>query len=578
MLTELRIANLGVIDEALVELGPGFTAVTGETGAGKTMVVSSLALLLGQKAGPRLIRHGAPRALVEGRVAADDELADAAAGLGAELDDGELLLTRVLAPARSRALAGGVQVPLGTLGALVGERITIHGQAEQVRLGSPERQRQVLDAFGGPDLARALAEFQGHHTAYRAQVAERDALVAQAAERARESAMLTFGLAEIAKTDPQPGEDAALRAEARRLQAADDLRAAARAAVVSLAGDDEAFDDAPHAAQFVAAARRALDGAVGDDPALGPVAERIAEAGYLLADAAGELAAYLDGLGAEPARLEWIAGRLAELQGLTRRYGADVDAVLDWARTAAHRAQELAGSDDRIAALTDSLAALAEARRVAAGRLTGLRRAAASALAGLAEAELGALAMPHARLEFAVTPLDAPGPLGADHVQVLFSANPGSPLAPLGRVASGGELSRVRLALEVVLASGSDGHTFVFDEVDAGVGGSVALEIGRRLAILARHAQVIVVTHLAQVAAFADRHYVVHKADDGQVTTSGVREVTGEERTAELARMMAGLEGNDAARAHAEELLRAARHAAPGSTWPAGRGGRPVAP
>ncbi len=565
MLTELRIAHLGVIDEALVEFGPGFTAVTGETGAGKTMVVSSLGLLLGDKAGARLIRHGSPRALVEGRVTADDDLAAAAGDLGAEVEDGELLLSRVLTPNRSRALAGGVQVPLGTLGALVGERITIHGQAEQVRLGTPDRQRQVLDAFGGPDLAAALATYTDLHAAVRAQAAERDALVARAAERARELALLTFGLDEIARADPQPGEDVALRAEARRLQAADDLRAAARAALVSLAGDDDAFGDEPHALALVTGARRALEGITADDPAVAPIAEGIAEAGFLLADAAGELASYLAGLDADPARLEWIAARLADLQGLTRRYGPDVDAVLEWSGTAAVRAAELAGGDDRIAELTESLAALGAARAAAADRLSALRRAAAGALRARVEAELAALAMPHARLSFEVTPGQAPGPFGTDQVQLLFSANPGSAPAPLARVASGGELSRVRLALEVVLAAGSDGHTFVFDEVDAGVGGAVALEIGRRLALLARHAQVIVVTHLAQVAAFADRHFVVHKADDGQVTTSGVREVAGGARVAELARMMAGLEDTDAAHAHAEELLRAAG-GAPGAS------------
>lgn len=565
MLTDLRIAHLGVIDEALVEFGPGFTAVTGETGAGKTMVVSSLGLLLGDRAPARLIRHGSPRAIVEGRVTADADLAAAAGDLGAELEEGELLLTRVLTPARSRALAGGVQVPQGTLGSLVGERITIHGQAEQLRLGTPERQREVLDAFGGPPVAAALAVYAEQHAAHRAQTAERDALVARAAERARELALLTFGLDEIARADPQPGEDAALRAEARRLQAADDLRAAARGALVALAGDEDAFDDAPHALGLVGTARKTLAAISGDDPGVQPIADRVAEAGYLLADAAGELASYLAGLDADPARLEWIAGRLADLQGLLRRYGADTDAVLEWARAAAVRVDELAGSDDRIAHLTASLAAVAEARRAAAARLTALRRAAAEELRGRVETELAALAMPHARLSFEVTPAEAPGPFGADHVQLLFSANPGSPPAPLARVASGGELSRVRLALEVVLAAGSDGHTFVFDEVDAGVGGSVALEVGRRLALLARHAQVIVVTHLAQVAAFADRHFVVQKADDGQVTTSGVREVAGEERVAELARMMAGLEGTDAARAHAEELLAAARAAAASS-------------
>jgi DNA repair protein RecN (Recombination protein N) len=560
MLTQLRIASLGVIDEAVLELGAGFTAVTGETGAGKTMVVSSLGLLLGDKAEVRLIRHGSGRALVEGRITVDDAVTASVDALGGELDDGELLLTRVLTAARSRALVGGVQVPLGTLGDVVGERITIHGQSEQLRLGSSERQREVLDAFAGPELTQVLADYRAHYTEYRAIAAERAALVAAAHERARELAMLEFGLTEIEKAAPQAGEDAALRAEAKRLQATDDLRAGARAAMVALAGDDESYGDEPNAMGLVAAGRRALDGIAEDDPDVGVLAGRVAEAGYLLADAAGELASYLAGLDADPARLEWIAERLSALQGLTRRYGDSVDDVLAWGAEAAARASELRGSDDRIETLTAALASLDAELDAEASRLRALRTAAASELKGLVEAELGALALPRASCAFEVTRADR-GVAGADHVQLLFSANPGSAPAPLAKVASGGELSRVRLALEVVLASAekAEGRTFVFDEVDAGVGGAVALEIGRRLARLARTAQVIVVTHLAQVAAFADRQYVVAKADDGQVTTSGVREVMGEERVGELARMMAGLDGTDAARAHAEELLDAAR-------------------
>jgi len=224
VLTQLRIASLGVIDDAVLELGPGFTAVTGETGAGKTMVVSSLGLLLGEKAETRLIRHGASRALVEGRVGADAHMADAVEGLGGELDDGEVLLTRVLTASRSRALVGGAQVPLGALADVIGERVTIHGQSEQLRLGSPDRQREVLDAFAGAELAAVLAEYRTDYARHRALVAEREALVARSAERARELAMLEFGLTEIEKADPQSGEDVALHAEARRLQAVDDLR------------------------------------------------------------------------------------------------------------------------------------------------------------------------------------------------------------------------------------------------------------------------------------------------------------------------------------------------------------------
>ncbi len=555
MLTELRIADLGVIGDAAVEFGPGFTAVTGETGAGKTMVVSGLGLLTAGKAEGRLIRHGAARAVVEGRLRADEALASAVDEVGGGVEDGEVLLARVLTGARSRAFAGGVQVTLAGLHAVVGERITIHGQSEQLRLGTADRQREVLDAFAGPTLDGALADYRARWAQQRAWASELAELSAAARVRARELALLEFGLGEIERIDPQPAEDAVLAAEQRRLQAGDDLRVAARDALVALVGDDETFSDAATALGLIGDARKTLAGIADADPTAADLARRVDEASFLLTDTAGELASYLAGLDADPGRLEWIAGRLAGLQGLTRKYGATIDDVLAWAAQAASETGRLAGADDRIAQLQAALAQGGIALEERAAQITSARREAAGAFAGLVETELAALAMPQARLAFDLSPLDDLGPHGADRIALLFAANPGTPPAPLAKVASGGELSRVRLALEVVLAEGADGRTFVFDEVDAGVGGAVALEIGRRLARLARHAQVIVVTHLAQVAAFADRHYVVHKTDDGQVTTSGVREVSGQARVEELARMMAGLGGTDVARAHAAELL-----------------------
>jgi DNA repair protein RecN (Recombination protein N) len=294
------------------------------------------------------------------------------------------------------------------------------------------------------------------------------------------------------------------------------------------------------------------------DAELGPIAEELAGAAAALADVASQLASYAAGLDADPLRLEWIAGRRAELAHLTRKYGDTVDEVLAWAGQAVTRVTQLDAGEDRIGELRAEIATLDERLVEAAGRITALRQAAAADLAGLVAEELKALAMPRARLAFELTPSDL-GPNGADQVNLLFSANPGSAPGPLGKVASGGELSRVRLALEVVLATEASGETFVFDEVDAGVGGAVALEIGRRLARLAERCQVIVVTHLAQVAAFADRHYVVAKADDGSVTTSGVRLVEAEDRLDVLATMMGGLESSESALAHARELLASVR-------------------
>ncbi len=557
MLVELRIADLGVIGDATIEPGPGFTAVTGETGAGKTMIVTGLALLAGAKADPRLVRSGASRALVEGRWQVADEQVDSLAELGAETEDGEVLVSRQLGASRSRMAVGGAQVPLATGAALVGEWVTVHGQSEQLRLGTSERQLQVLDRYAGPPLAAAIEVYRVDYSARRAAAAELAELTTQSQARARELDLLRFGLDEIAAVDPQPGEDQELAAESVRLQAVDDLRLAARAALVALAGEEDSFDSTD-ALSLAGAARKALAPAVEKDAQLRPIAEELAGAAAGLADAASELASYAAGLDADPLRLEWIAGRRAELAHLTRKYGDTVDEVLAWAAQAVTRVTQLDAGEDRIEELRAQIATLDERLLTAAGRVTALRQAAASELAGLVAEELKALAMPRARLVFELTPSDL-GPNGADQVNLLFSANPGSAPGPLGKVASGGELSRVRLALEVVLATEATGETFVFDEVDAGVGGAVALEIGRRLARLAERCQVVVVTHLAQVAAFADRHYVVAKADDGSVTTSGVRLVEAEDRLDVLATMMGGLESSDSALAHARELLASVR-------------------
>ena len=554
MLTDLRITDLGVIAEAVLEPGPGFTAVTGETGAGKTMVVTGLSLLLGARAEAGLIRRGATRCVVEGTWRVDDEIAAELADLGAEIEAGELLVARQIGQSRSRALVGGAAVPLAQAGRVVTRWATIHGQSEQVRLGTAERQREVLDRFAGEPHAGVLERHAALFGERRRAASDLAELTGAARERARELDLLTFGLGEIETVDPQPGEDGALAAEALRLQAVDDLRLAAHTAGVALSGDAEAWDDAPSALSLLAAARKSVEGAAPDDPALDPLAARLAEASLLVADVAADLASYLDRLEADPRRLEWIAERRSALQPLLRKYGATLDEVLEWALEAAERVAGLESSDERIAELERRIAVLDADLAETSATITAGRIAAAQDLAARVQTELAALAMPHARLEFAVEPAPV-GVHGADQVTIMFTANPGAAPAPLARAASGGELSRVRLALEVVLAQGTSDHTFVFDEVDAGVGGAVALEIGRRLARLARHGQVIVVTHLAQVAAFADRHYVVAKETDGRITTSGITEVSGAARLDELARMMAGLDGSVNAQAHAADLL-----------------------
>ncbi|WP_375433021.1 DNA repair protein RecN [uncultured Friedmanniella sp.] len=551
MIDELRITDLGVINEATLALDPGFTVVTGETGAGKTMIVTGIGLLLGERADPRSVRSGAERARVEGSfLVADEALAERVSEAGGAVEEGELLVARHLTAAgRSRAYLGGAQVPLAVCGELTSELITIHGQSEQVRLAGAERQREILDRSAGPELAETLERYRSRYAERRTTAGELARLRAEGLARAREINLLTFGLTEIERVAPEPGEDLALAAEADRLRSADDLRLAASTAIAAIAG---AEDEAGGALTGVVLARKALE--TESDPEAADLGRRLAEVSYTLGDVAADLARYLDRLDAEPGRLEWIAGRRSALAGLTRTYGASVDEVLAWSAEAVTRLLTLESSDDRIVELEARVGALDAELAELAGRLSTARAAAAERLSADVLAELAALAMPHARLIFQLTSTDL-GPYGADRVDLLFSANPGSEPRSLAKIASGGELSRVRLALEVVLAADAGQHTLVFDEVDAGVGGRVAVEIGRRLAALARHSQVVVVTHLAQVAAFADRHYVVVKSDDGQVTTSGVVRVAEEQRAAELARMMAGLETTDSALAHAGELV-----------------------
>ncbi|MFJ8231208.1 DNA repair protein RecN [Streptomyces sp. NPDC094448] len=573
VLEEMRIRSLGVIDDAVVELSPGFTAVTGETGAGKTMVVTSLGLLLGGRADPALVRIGAKSAVVEGRIAVGKDVSAArrAEEAGAELDDGTLLISRtVSAEGRSRAHLGGRSVPVGLLSELADDLVAVHGQTDQQGLLRPARQRAALDRYAGTAVSGPLADYTTAYRRLRALTAELAELTTRARERAQEADLLRFGLNEIAGAGPRPGEDTELAAEAERLRHAEALASAAAAAHAALAGhpeDPEGVD----ATTLVAGAGRALDAVRSHDPALAALAERMGEISILLSDVAGELAGYADRLEADPLRLAAVEERRAALTALTRKYGEDIAAVVAWAEQGAARLTELDGDDDRIGELTAERDTLGTELAGLARRLTDARTEAAARFAAAVTEELASLAMPHARVSFAVGQQDDPdgvdiggrtvayGPYGVDEVELLLAPHPGAPPRPIAKGASGGELSRVMLAVEVVFAGTDPVPTYLFDEVDAGVGGKAAVEIGRRLAKLARSAQVVVVTHLPQVAAFADRQLLVEKTNDGTVTRSGVTVLEGEDRVRELSRMLAGQEDSSTARAHAEELLAAAR-------------------
>ncbi|MFD3456889.1 DNA repair protein RecN [Streptomyces sp. NPDC058691] len=575
VLEEMRIRSLGVIEDAVVQLSPGFTAVTGETGAGKTMVVTSLGLLLGGRADPGLVRIGTKSASVEGRItlSADAPAAVRAEEAGAELDDGALLISRtVSAEGRSRAYVGGRAVPVGLLGELADELVAVHGQTDQQGLLRPARQREALDRYAGDAVAVPLAKYGAAYRRLREVAGELDELTTRARERAQEADMLRFGLDEVAAAEPLPGEDAELAAEAERLGHAEALASAATQAHAALAGNPE-DPEGVDAGMLVAGAQRALEAVRSHDPELAVLSDRIGEIGILLGDVAGELAGYADNLDADPRRLAVVEDRRAVLAHLTRKYGENIDAVLAWAAAGGARLGELEGDDDRITELTVERDALRAELGDLAQALSDARAEAADRFAGAVTAELAQLAMPHARVTVALRQTEDPegvvvggrpvafGATGADEVELQLAPHPGAPPRPISKGASGGELSRVMLAVEVVFAGSDPVPTYLFDEVDAGVGGKAAVEVGRRLAKLARTAQVVVVTHLPQVAAFADRQLLVEKTNDGSVTRSGVRVLEGEERVRELSRMLAGLEDSELGRAHAEELLAAAREA-----------------
>ncbi|HVS67469.1 MAG TPA: DNA repair protein RecN [Mycobacteriales bacterium] len=579
MLIELRLRGLGAIDEAVLELGPGFTAITGETGAGKTMLLTGLGLLLGGRSDAGLVRGGYERTEVEGRfrVATDGPVTAIVEEAGGQLDGDELVVARTIsADGRSRAFVGGRSVPAAVLAALADELVTVHGQSDQRGLLRPSVQRGVLDRYAGPQAESALAAYRSAFAELAAVRAELDEVTSHRRERVLEADALRHGVADIDAVEPVAGEEVALAAEAARLSHAEALREAATAARRALHGEEDSAAAASDALGLVAQARRDLEAVTGHDAALDALTARLAEVSYQLSDVAADVAAYLDQLEADPGRLAAVQERISKLTALTKRYGPDVAAVLAWAEKARSRLAALTDDDGLITALGERRDAVLRRLTYAAGDLSRLRGAAAARLEAAVSAELAGLAMPHAAVPVSVARRDDPhgivvdgtsvafGSSGIDEVELQLVAHEGAPARPLHRGASGGELSRVMLALEIVLAGADPVPTFVFDEVDAGVGGRAAVEVGRRLASLAASAQVLVVTHLPQVAAFADRHVVVAKPERGAETSSAAAVVAGDERLRELSRMLGGQADSELARGHAEELLSLAAEAKSG--------------
>ena len=561
MIEEIFIRDLGVIGEARLPLGPGFTAITGETGAGKTMVVTALGLLLGDRSDSSVLRKGSGAAVVEGRWIVDVEgaVADRVRDAGGDLDDGELILARSVSPeGRSRATVGGRTTPVSVLAELGEQLVVVHGQSDQVRLRSATAQREALDRFAGLALSTVLDDYQATYRRWQSNQGELDVIVAEQEAREREAAELRLALAEIESAAPQAGEDGELAERADRLTNLEDLRLAASEAHELVSSED--LVEPRDALGLLDSARRQLERVAGHDATLGPIVEALASASYLVADVSAQLSTYLGGLDADSAReLEVVQDRRAELGEIARKYGPTLAEAIAYLDTGSVRLLELDQDSDRIDRVR--IEVQADRARVIelADELGRVRRDYALQLGERVSEELVALAMPNARLTVDVSDRQDYGLSGRDAVSIQLAPHPGAEPRPLGRGASGGELSRVMLAIEVVIAGSDPVPTFIFDEVDAGVGGASAIEIGRRLARLSRTAQVIVVTHLAQVAAFSTNHLRVVKDSEGAVTASSVQQLQGEERIEEMARLLSGLSGSESGLQHARELIETAR-------------------
>jgi len=564
VIEEIHIRDLGVITDARLPLQPGLSVLTGETGAGKTMVVTALGMLLGARSDASSVRSGAKSALAEAVVRLPHNhpaltLAQDAGGSVEELDgeQSELLLARTVnASGRSRAHIGGCSAPIGTLADIGHTLVAVHGQSDQLRLKSAAAQRHALDSYAGEALTRLLEEYRTTYDRYRAAAAELKEVRENSRARALEAQTLRGALEEIDSVDPQEGEDTALKAESLKLMNVEALRTAAATASTALAGSEYAEGDEANVLGLLDTARGALQHQAEADEELASLAHRLNEVLILSTDISSDLASYTASLdGESPERLAHVQNRLAQLKNLTRKYGADITEVLDWAQASRARLNTLTDDPTRQENLEAELVTLRQKLGEQSQALLEARRGAARTLAEAVSEELTALAMPNASLIVEVSEAEKFSPYGKDTVTFMLAPHKNAAPRPLGKGASGGELSRVMLALEVVLAEVDPVPTFIFDEVDSGVGGKAAIEIGRRLAMLAQHVQVLVVTHLPQVAAFADQHILVLKNDDASL--SKVQVLTDEQRVVELARMLAGHDQSEAAQEHARELLHA---------------------
>ena len=552
MIKEIYIRDLGVIREARLSFSSGLNVLTGETGAGKTMVLTALALLLGERADSSAIRAGSNALLVEGRwFPVSDDIVARVADAGSALDEGDLLVNRsVSTEGKSRAAVGGVSIPVGLLAELGEQLVVVHGQADQLRLKTPAAQREALDSFASLD--ELLSRYGSSFHSWQAAKKNLNEVLTNKEANAREVATLIEDLKAIEAVSPREGEDIELRDLAARMANLEALRSAAATAHEALSSDSDQID----VQMLLATARRSLDSQRAVDTALEAIAEKLQEATFQVSEVAIQLSSYAASLEADSElSFDQVQRRLSELNALIRRFGPSLDDVFAHSKFASGRVLELDDSEERIDSLRQQVEVEKKAAEDLANQLTARRIESAKSLAAEVNLELAGLAMAGAELVVEVSQAEDLGPFGRDQVSILLRSYAAAEPRPIAKSASGGELSRIMLAIEVVLAKGSTTPTFIFDEVDAGVGGAAAIEVGRRLARLSKQAQVIVITHLAQVAAFADNHQRVLKTQNGDITESDVASLSGADREAELARMLSGLSDSTSARQHAAELM-----------------------
>jgi DNA repair protein RecN (Recombination protein N) len=552
MIKEIYIRDLGVIREARLSFSSGLNVLSGETGAGKTMVLTALALLLGGRADSSAVRAGSSALLVEGRwFPVPEDVASRITEAGSALDEGDLLVNRsVSTEGKSRAAVGGVSIPVGLLAELGEQLVVVHGQADQLRLKTPAAQREALDSFAS--LEELLSRYGNNYQSWQSAKKNLNEVLTNKEANAREVATLLEDLKAIEAVSPREGEDIELRDLAARMANLETLRSAAATAHEALSSESDQLD----VQTLLASARRSLDSQRAVDTALEAIAEKLQEATFQVSEVAIQLSSYAASLEADSElSFDQVQRRLSEINGLMRRFGASLDDVFAHSVFASSRVLELDDSEERIDSLRQQVEAEREAAEELANQLTARRVESAKSLAAEVNLELAGLAMAGSELVVEVSAAEDLGPFGRDQVSILLRSYAAAEPRPIAKSASGGELSRIMLAIEVVLAKGSTTPTFIFDEVDAGVGGAAAIEVGRRLARLSKQAQVIVITHLAQVAAFADNHQRVLKTQNGDITESDVTSLSGADREAELARMLSGLSDSTLARQHAAELM-----------------------